>query len=120
MDFIPILSSLVLATQPMAPVPETPPPGLLFGFYRIHAFASRADELGCGGPDRNALDREFAALRKKLIARYGEKPFSPPKPPRAGPGDCSAVLMVYRVNLGEYRKAAEAELAKPAAPEGQE
>jgi hypothetical protein len=90
-------------------MPE-PPPGLLFGYYRMFAFQQRAKELGCPA---GALDGELEAIRKRLMHRYGKKPFSPPKPPPGPPGDCYSVLMVYRVNLADFRKQAEAALAAP-------
>ena len=88
-----------------------PPPGLLFGYYRMFAFQQRARELHCGAGD---LDRELQAIRRRLIARYGKKPFSPAKPPPGGPGDCGTALSVYRVNLADFRREAAAALDAPA------
>jgi hypothetical protein len=100
------LAAAMLAGQAM---PE-PPPGLLFGYYRMFAFQQRAKELHC--PAGN-LDSELEALRKQLIRRYGKKPFSPLKPPSGGPGDCYVMLSVYRANLPGFRKQVEADLAAP-------
>jgi hypothetical protein len=87
-----------------------PPPGLLFGFYRMAAFQQRARELRCGAGD---LDRQFETIRRQLVRRYGKKPFSVPKMPSGGPGDCGSAMVVYRVNLADFRREAEAALRGP-------
>ncbi|MEA3004425.1 MAG: hypothetical protein QOH81_3213 [Sphingomonadales bacterium] len=101
------LAAAMLAGQ--AAMPE-PPPGLLFGYYRMFAFQQRAKELHC--PAGN-LDSELETIRTQLIRRYGKKPFSPPRPPPGGPGDCETAVVVYRVNLTDFRKEAAAALAAP-------
>jgi hypothetical protein len=104
-----VIAVALLASQPAV---QTPPPGLLFGFYRIAAFRHRAKELRCGAA---ALDGQFEEIRKKLAGRYGKKAFSLPKMPRGGPpGDCQIELSVYSLNLGEFRKEAEAALSASA------
>ena len=106
--------SLMLAIAMLASpaASSEPPPGLLFGYYRIFAFQQRAKELGCAAGD---LDREFQEIRRELIRRYGKKPFSPAKPPPGGPGDCHVAVSVYRVNLADFRREAAAALGAPAA-----
>jgi len=99
-----VLAMLMLGGQAAVP----PPPGLLFGFYRMVAFEQRAKELGCGAHD---LDREFEAIRRQLARRYGKKPFSRPKIPPGGVGDCYSAVSVYRVNLADFRRDAAAALA---------
>jgi len=99
--------SLALLLVAAAPPPEVPP-GLQFGYIRMAVFQQRAKELHCGA---GQLDGEFAAIRKKLVARYGKKAFGKPKIPNGGPGDCFSALSVYRVNLADFRKQAEAALA---------
>ncbi len=88
---------------------EPPPPGLLFGYYRMLAFEKRSQASRCGTGD---LDRELDGLRDRLAARYGKTPFSPPAQP-VMPGECSTIVTVYRVNLADFRKEAEAALASP-------
>jgi hypothetical protein len=105
---------IALTLSQAAPVAAAPP-GILFGFYRVFAFKTRADQECRGWLDKPALDQAYDELRRKLIARWGEKPFSPKKPPRAGAGDCQVIMNVYRVNFAEYRKAAEAALASQSA-----
>ncbi|HEX8580268.1 MAG TPA: hypothetical protein VF655_11840 [Allosphingosinicella sp.] len=100
------LALLLIAAAPPAAAP--PPPGLQFGYFRMLAFQQRARELHCGAGD---LDSQFAAIRKKLVARYGKAVFGTPKMPKGGPGDCSVALSVYRVNLADFRKEADAALA---------
>ncbi|HEY0412693.1 MAG TPA: hypothetical protein VGD66_06100 [Allosphingosinicella sp.] len=107
MSFAIALAALLAAPTTMPP----PPPGLQFGFFRMVAFRQRAKELGCGAGD---LDAEFEAIRKKLAKRYGKKPFSMPKVPYSGPGECAVVVPVYHVNLADFRRQAEAALAAPA------
>jgi hypothetical protein len=104
------LAILMLAGR--APPPE-PPPGLLFGYYRMVVFQQRARELHCGAGD---LDRALEDIRSRLNKRFGKKAFSPPRHPSAGPGDCGVILSVYRVNLADFRRQAEAALNAPAAP----
>jgi hypothetical protein len=101
--------ALALSAAPVAA--QEPPPGLMFGFFRMVVFRDRARELGCGAGD---LDAEFEAIRKRLAKRYGKKAFAPPKHPSGGPGDCFVAVSVYRVNLGDFRRQAEAALATPA------
>jgi hypothetical protein len=101
------LAAAMLAGQ--AAMPE-PPPGLLFGYYRMFAFQQRAKELHCPAGE---YDGEFEAIRNQLIRRYGKQPFSPPKPPPGGPGDCETALVLYGVNLADFRKAGAAALAAP-------
>ena len=73
------------------------------------AFKSRAKQLGCGA---GALDGELEAIRKQLAKRYGKEAFAWPKtPPSAGQGDCYVALMVYRTNLGDFKREADAALA---------
>jgi hypothetical protein len=107
------LVALALAQETAAP---KAPIDLLFGFYRIVAFHDRADDLKCGGPERKAADDAFGEIRRRLIARYGEQGFSPPRHPPSGPGDCSVVMMVYQKNLAEYRKHVDSALAAAPAP----
>jgi hypothetical protein len=101
--------ALALLAAPVAA--PAPPPGLMFGFFRMVVFRDRARELGCGARD---LDAGFEAIRKRLAKRYGKKAFSPPKHPSGGPGDCGAMVSVYRVNLADFRRQADAALATPA------
>ena len=103
--------ALMLAMQ--APAAPVPPPGLVFGFYRMLAFEQRARVSGC---DVGDLNSELTAIRKRLAARYGKKPFSPPEQPGGAPGDCGTVTNVYRVNMADFRKDAAAALAAPTAP----
>ncbi|QAY78429.1 hypothetical protein [Sphingosinicella sp. BN140058] len=102
-----VLAALLASADVPAPAP---PPGLLFAFYRMVAFQGYARALGCGAAD---LDRDFDALRARLIKRYGKKPFSPPKPPTEAEGSCQTALSVYRINLADFREEAEAALAAP-------
>ena len=107
------LIALALAQATAAP---KAPIDVLFGFYRIVAFHERADDLKCGGPERKAADDAFVEIRKRLIARYGEQGFSPPRHPPSGPGDCRVVMMVYQTNLADYRKFVDSTLAAAPAP----
>jgi hypothetical protein len=109
------IALVALALAQATPAPQVPP-SLLFGFYRMVAFHQRAADLKCEGPDRKAADDEFDSIRKRLIARYGKQPFSPPRPGPSGPGDCRAVMMVYQTNLAEYRKLVDSALAAQPAP----
>lgn len=102
--------ALALLAAPAA-LPPPPPPGLVFGFYRLVVFQKRAKQLRCGA---NELDHEFEVIRKKLVQRYGKKAFAPPEVPTGGFGDCGAAISVYRVNLADFRKEAEAALATSA------
>jgi hypothetical protein len=102
-----VLAVALLGSQ-AAPPPA--PPGLLFGYYRMVAFQQRARELHCGA---GGLDGELEAIRRQLIRRYGKKPFSVPTPPPGGPGDCGAIIAVYRVNLADFRRDAETALNAP-------
>jgi hypothetical protein len=106
---------MMLASQAATP---PPPPGLVFGFHRMVVFQQRARELGCAA---GHLDGEFEATRKRLIRRYGKKAFAKPKIPHGGPGDCFVAVSVYRVNLADFRKEAEAALSgqAPVAPPAQ-
>jgi hypothetical protein len=105
-----IASALLLVAAQAAPNAQAdaapaPPGDLLFGFYRLKSFHDRGEDLHCGGPDKQAADAEFDAIRKRLIDQYGKKPFSPPRaPPWAAPGDCRIVVQVYRTNLAHYRR----------------
>jgi hypothetical protein len=105
-----LLLALALAGSQIAAPPE-PPPGLLFGFFRMVVFRDRAKELHCASGE---LDREFEGIRRQLARRYGKKAFTPPEHPPGGPGDCGVVLSVYRVNLADFRRDAEAALRAPA------
>jgi hypothetical protein len=108
-----ILVAAALLAAPVAP-PPTPPPGLLFGYFRMTVFQQRAKALRCGAGE---LDRDFDAIVKRLADRYGRNVFTAPRHPSGGPGDCSVILSVYRVNLADFRKQAEAALqAPPPAP----
>jgi hypothetical protein len=109
------IALVALALAQATPAPKAPL-DLLFGFYRIVAFHQRADDLKCGGPERKAADDAFGEIRSRLIARYGEQGFSPPRHPPSGPGDCRVVMMVYQTNLAEYRKVVDATLAAAPAP----
>jgi hypothetical protein len=91
--------------------PEPPPPGLQFGFHRMVVFQQRARELGCAA---GHLDGEFEAIRKRLVRRFGKKAFAKPKIPPGGPGECFVALSIYRVNLADFVKEAEAALQSPA------
>ena len=103
-----LLLALALAE---ATAPAAPPPGLQFSFWRMAAFKSRAKDLGCSA---GGLDGELEAVRKQLAKRYGKEAFAWPKtPPPAGrsEGDCYMSLMVYRTNLGDFKRDAAAALA---------
>lgn len=103
--------SFLLALALAEAVAPTPPPGLQFAFWRMAAFKSRAKELGCGA---GGLDGELEAMRKQLAKRYGKEAFAWPKIPasaRASDGDCYSALMVYRANLGDFKRDAAAALA---------
>jgi hypothetical protein len=102
-----ILVALALAGAPAAEAGAAAPPGLSFGFIRMAVFRQRARELGCRAGD---LDGELEAIRKRLAARFGKKAFAYPKVPHSGPGDCFTALSIYRVNLGTFRREAEAAL----------
>lgn len=94
-----------------ATAPVAPPPALQFSFWRMAAFKSRAKQLGCGA---GALDGELEAIRKQLAKRYGKEAFAWPKTPSSanqGEGDCYVALMVYRTNLGDFKREADAALA---------
>lgn len=95
--------------------PTAAPPGLQFGFFRMAAFRQRAKDSGC---ERGALDAELDGLRERLFKVYG-KAFAWPKVPKSGPGDCRMVESVYRVNLADFRREAEAALAVPARVPGE-
>jgi hypothetical protein len=105
-----VVIALALATS-AAPADAAPPPGLLFGFYRMIAFRDMANSLGCQGGEKAQADAEFVAIRKRLIARYGKRPFSPPRQRVAPRGDCFTAISVYRVNLADYRREVDAALA---------
>jgi hypothetical protein len=104
------LSLLLALALAEATAPVAPPPGLQFSFWRMAAFKSRAKQLGCGA---GALDGELEDIRKQLAKRYGKDVFAWPKsPPPAGrDGDCYVALMVYRTNLGDFKREAAAALA---------
>lgn len=102
-----LLLALALAE---ATAPAAPPPGLQFAFWRMAAFKSRTKSLGCNA---GGLDGELEAVRKQLAKRYGKEAFAWPKTPPAGrsEGDCYISLMVYRTNLGDFKRDAAAALA---------
>lgn len=102
-----MIALLALSLQAAAPAP---PPGLVFGYYRMLAFRSRARSSGCGTGD---LDGELNATVKALGKRYGKKAFEAPKVPASPPGDCGVIRDVYRVNLADFRRDAAAALAAP-------
>ena len=96
--------------------PTAAPPGLQFGFFRMAAFRQRAKDLAC---ERGALDAELDSLHERLAKVYGKQAFAWPKVPKSGPGDCRMVESVYRVNLADFRREAEAALAVPARAPGE-
>jgi hypothetical protein len=102
--------ALLLTASAPASLPEAPP-GLAFGQIRMQVFQHRAHELHCPSGD---LDRELEQIVRRLQDRYGKKAFPAHKVPAGGPGDCFVVLSVYRVNLADFRKVAEAALKAPA------
>lgn len=103
-----LLLALALAE---ATAPVAPPPGLQFSFWRMAAFKSRAKDLGCGA---GGLDGELETVRKQLAKRYGKDAFAWPKIPSSAAvreGDCYMALMVYRTNLGDFKREAAAAIA---------
>ena len=108
--------ALVAVALAQATAAPKAPIDVLFGFYRIAVLHDRADDLKCGGAERKAADEAFGEIRRRLIARYGEQGFSPPRHPPSGPGDCPIVMMVYQKNLAEYRKFVDSALAAAPAP----
>jgi hypothetical protein len=103
-----LLFALAMAAGQAAP---PPPPGLLFGFFRMAAFRQRAKELHCAAGD---LDGQLEAIRGRLVRRYGKKAFAYPKIPSSGPGECYVAVSVYRVNLADFVREADAALNAPA------
>jgi len=104
-----LLALVALLAAPTA-APEAPP-GLAFGHIRMQVFQHRAHELHCPSAE---LDAQFAAVTRRLRDRYGKKAFPDHKVPSGGAGECWSVLSVYRVNLADFRKLAEAALIPPA------
>lgn len=104
------MSFLLALALAEAAAPATPPPGLHFSFLRMASFRSRAKALGCGAGE---LDSELETVRKQLVKHYGKEAFAWPKIPSsaAGRGDCNIIVMVYRTNLGDFKREAAAALS---------